>query len=112
MKTPHPIPYQGSKRLLAPLILNYFPRDAPTLIEPFAGAAAVSLAAARTPGIHRIVLNDINKPLMELWRGIIEEPEAVVSAYEKLWRGPLCEGGGKKQAVREKIKKKQQTPLF
>jgi len=107
MKTPHPIPYQGSKRLLAPLILNYFPRDAPTLIEPFAGAAAVSLAAARTPGIHRIVLNDINKPLMELWRGIIEEPEAVVSAYEKLWRAQLGKEREYYDVVRQQFNKTQ-----
>ena len=46
MNVPHPIPYQGSKRGIARLILKYFPDDVDTLIEPFAGSAAVSLAVA------------------------------------------------------------------
>src|SRR3990172_4245730 len=89
MKTPHPIPYQGSKRLLAPALLTHFPIDASTLFEPFAGAAAVSIAAIRRGKVKRVLLNDINEPLMELWGGIIENPEAIASAYEKLWRSQL-----------------------
>ena len=42
---PHPIPYQGSKRRLAAAILAHAPSCA-RLIEPFAGSAAISLAAA------------------------------------------------------------------
>lgn len=82
---PHPIPYQGSKRLLAPAILNYFPKDARRLIEPFAGAAAVSIAAIRGGKVSSVVLNDINQPLMDLWSTIIERPEQIALAYEKLW---------------------------
>jgi len=89
MRTPHPIPYQGSKRLLAPALLHYFPKDASTLFEPFAGAAAVSIAAVRKSKLKRVVLNDINEPLMKLWSVIIERPEAIASAYEKLWRAQL-----------------------
>ena len=44
---PHPIPYQGSKRNLAPIILSYFPPRFRRLVEPFAGSAAVSLAVAQ-----------------------------------------------------------------
>src|SRR3972149_4259448 len=89
MRTPHPIPYQGSKRLLAPALLNHFPEDATTLFEPFAGAAAVSIAAIRKGKVKQVVLNDINEPLMELWGDIIERPEAIASAYAKLWRSQL-----------------------
>lgn len=89
MKTPHPIPYQGSKRILAPALLTYFPIDPSTLVEPFAGAAAVSIAALHTGKVKRVVLNDINQPLMELWRDIIEQPEAIASAYENLWKAQL-----------------------
>jgi len=46
MKVPHPIPYQGSKRNLAKYILPFFPQDVGTLFEPFAGSAAISIAAA------------------------------------------------------------------
>ena len=38
-KLPHPIPYQGSKRNLAPDILRYFPEQIDVLYEPFAGSA-------------------------------------------------------------------------
>lgn len=43
VKSPQPIPYQGSKRALVPLILNYFPTKVNRLIEPFAGSAALSI---------------------------------------------------------------------
>ena len=42
---PHPIQYQGSKRNLAPVILRYFPKGFNRLVEPFAGSAAISIAA-------------------------------------------------------------------
>ncbi len=86
MKVPHPIPYQGSKRNLAPAILGYFPRDVATLIEPFAGSAAITLAAAAHGLAGRYVIADLNQPLMELWRAIIESPEKLARRYETLWR--------------------------
>jgi DNA adenine methylase len=85
MKIPHPIPYQGSKRLLAPAILAYFPDDTRRLLEPFAGAAAVSLAAAAAGKAHSFALNDANAPLMDLWRRIVDSPESIVAAYRELW---------------------------
>lgn len=36
-RLPHPIPYQGSKRVLAPLIGHYVPDRIRTWYEPFAG---------------------------------------------------------------------------
>jgi DNA adenine methylase len=86
MKVPHPIPYQGSKRNLAPPILGYFPKDVATLIEPFAGSAAITLAAAARGLADRFVIADLNKPLVELWRAIIESPEKLARQYETLWR--------------------------
>lgn len=86
MTVPHPIPYQGSKRNLAPEILRYFPERIGTLIEPFAGSAAITLAAAARGLAARYVINDLNKPLMDLWRAIIEAPEKLVRQYETLWR--------------------------
>lgn len=86
MKVPHPIPYQGSKRQIAKYILAYFPREISTLIEPFAGSAAISIAAAcygKASGFH---LNDINRALMALWYEIINDPQSVVGSYEWLWK--------------------------
>ncbi len=85
MNVPHPIPYQGSKRSLAPIILSYFPANAERLIEPFAGSAAVSLLAGARNKAKEFVLNDLNQPLMILWEEIIQRPDAISRAYEELW---------------------------
>lgn len=85
MKVPHPIPYQGSKRQIARHILAYFPREIGTLIEPFAGSAAISLAAACYGKASRFHLNDINRPLMALWQEIINDPQGIAASYERLW---------------------------
>jgi DNA adenine methylase len=85
MNVAHPIPYQGSKRNIARFILPLFPHQIDTLVEPFAGSAAVSLAAACYRKASRFHLNDINKPLMDLWHEIIHNPERISDGYEKLW---------------------------
>lgn len=103
MKVPHPIPYQGSKRLLAPLILEYFPEHRVKLIEPFAGAAAVSLAAAYNNRVIKVVLNDVNAPLMELWKFIINGPEKIEWAYGRLWHKQLGRERDYYDIVREKF---------
>jgi len=92
MKTrilPHPIPYQGSKRNLAADILRYFPQKFETLYEPFAGSAAITIAAAVNRLGQRYHINDLNKPLMDLWRAIIETPEKIASQYKVLWKRQL-----------------------
>ncbi|HFD40149.1 MAG TPA: DNA adenine methylase [Anaerolineae bacterium] len=82
---PHPIPYQGSKRKIAKQILQFFPEPVYRLVEPFAGSAAVTIAAASHGRAARFMLNDINTPLMNLWRAIIHEPQAIADGYERLW---------------------------
>ncbi len=85
MIVPHPIPYQGSKRNLAYIILSFFPDDTGSLVEPFAGSAAISLAAAAHRKATHFQLNDINEPLIDLWDAIINRPEGIFHAYRKLW---------------------------
>jgi hypothetical protein len=46
MIVPQPFQYQGSKRALAPLILQYLPVNTTRLVEPFCGSAALSIATA------------------------------------------------------------------
>lgn len=82
---PHPIPYQGSKRALAHRILTLFPKEKVRLYEPFAGSAAVSIAAAANGKARSVIISDANEPLMRLWKRIIDEPNALVSAYERFW---------------------------
>ena len=89
MGVPHPIPYQGSKRGLARAILACFPQDAARLVEPFAGSAAVSLAAAYHGKARAFLLNDLNQALVNLWDEIINRPDSIASAYEKLWTAQM-----------------------
>lgn len=86
VKVPQPFPYQGSKRNLAPAILEYFPEHVDTLLEPFAGSAAITLAAAAANLAERFVINDFNKPLSELWRAIVNSPDALARQYESMWQ--------------------------
>lgn len=85
MKVPHPIPYQGSKRNLAKYILPFFPQGVDTLFEPFAGSAAISIAAAYHRKAERFYINDVNQPLMALWDEIINHPKRISEQYKHLW---------------------------
>ena len=85
MKTPHPIPYQGSKRNLAKYILPFFPEGVDTLFEPFAGSAAISIATALYGKAKRFYINDVNIPLMTLWDEIINHPNRISEQYKHLW---------------------------
>ena len=84
-RVPQPIPYQGSKRNISGTILSFFPHRFDTLVEPFAGSAAISLAAASHGKSHRFHINDLNKPLMDLWNEIITYPNGISDGYETLW---------------------------
>ncbi|MCC6442101.1 MAG: DNA adenine methylase [Armatimonadetes bacterium] len=85
MGVPHPIPYQGSKRGLTSSIIRYFPEGQARLIEPFAGSAAVSLAAAYHGKANEFVLNDLNRALIDLWDAILHRPDQLIGRYIELW---------------------------
>lgn len=97
---PHPIPYQGSKRSLAPLISAHLPQNIDVWYEPFAGSAAMSLwvAAYRRP--RKIVLADSLVHMADLWREIISRPGFVADRYEKIWLGQTDGAAGYFNEVR------------
>ncbi len=82
---PHALPYQGSKRALAHAIIPLLPADTETLIEPFAGSAAVTIAARCAGVVKRAVISDLNEPLMALWGRILAHPDVLADDYEALW---------------------------
>lgn len=83
---PHPIPYQGSKRRLAAAILSLIPAGQYTrLIEPFAGSAAITLAAASRKYFSSYVIGDALEPLIHLWAAVITDPTEVAKEYDNLW---------------------------
>ena len=92
---PHPIPYQGSKRALAGRILAVVGNlKFNTLHEPFAGSAALTLAAAKSQLAARYRIGDSLHPLIALWNSIIASPHAMADEYERVWRGQSDEDPG------------------
>lgn len=87
--TPHPIPYQGSKRQIAPKIIQHFPSTICRFVEPFAGSAAMSIAVAAQHRADFFIINDAHAPLIELWQEIIDRPDELASNYEFLWNDQL-----------------------
>lgn len=87
MKIPQPFQYQGSKRALAGVILQYLPSEVERVVEPFAGSAAFSIACAARHRAKEFWLNDFNKPLAELLGLIVNQPETVADFYRETWRG-------------------------
>ena len=102
-KLPHPIPYQGSKRSLAPLIGSYVPADIDTWYEPFAGSAAMALWAARHRRPRRIVLGDSLAPMMQLWAAILADPKGTAARYAEIWVGQKSEDATYFNRVRERF---------
>ena len=87
MPLPHPIPYQGSKRKLAPAIGRYFPPQIGTFYEPFAGSAAMTIYVAQHRRASRFVIADSLAPMITLLRAMVHQPEDTASRYRDLWVG-------------------------
>lgn len=109
---PHPIPYQGSKRNLAEVILSYFPPKSKRIVEPFAGSAAISLAAAARGMAKRFVLNDAHEPLAGLWREILHQPDRLANDYEDLWHQQLGREKDFYNEVREEFNRTHRPACF
>ncbi len=97
-----PIPYQGSKRQLAPRICKLFPSAVETLYEPFSGSAAVTLYAASHNLARRFVIGDVLPELVQLWRLIIEHPDITAARYRLVWNEQFTADGGHFNIVRAK----------
>lgn len=84
-KSPHIVQYQGSKRILAPQILQYMPKKFNRLIEPFSGMAAITIAVAMEKKASEYIINDLNEPLVRILREAVENPLGLVEDYRKVW---------------------------
>lgn len=92
--TPHIVQYQGSKRNLAPQILQYIPKKFNRLIEPFAGMAAITIAVAKQRRADHYLLNDLNGPLVNVLRECITHPQRLIDEYTRVWSEQLAYQGG------------------
>ena len=84
-----PLNYTGGKYKLLPQILPLFPKKIDTFVDLFAGGCnvAINVDAAR------VVANDINRPLMEIYNyfqsrsaeKLLVEIDAIIEEYELSW---------------------------
>lgn len=109
---PHPIPYQGSKRNIAKAILKFFPADIDTLIEPFAGSAAISIASSYYHKVNKFHINDLNEPLIMLWDQVVNDPQKISDNYEKLWYEQLGREREYYNYIRDQFNKTKKPEYF
>lgn len=101
---PHPIPYQGSKRLLAGSILGVLAgRRVRRLYEPFAGSAAITLAASHRETASEFIIGDTLAPLIEIWRSILSDPAKLAAEYTRIWKQQLESDTGYYMKIREEF---------
>ncbi len=112
MTVPQPFQYQGSKRALAPLILQYLPVSTTRLVEPFCGSAALSIATAAHGRAKEFWLNDFNAPLAKLLSFIVNEPKELAKFYNELWRGDHADALEHYYQVRESFNRTQDARLL
>lgn len=93
-KLPHIVQYQGSKRILAPQILQYMPRKINRLIEPFSGMAAITIAVAMQKRASQYIVNDLNEPLVRVLSEAVNDPIGLVKSYKKVWERQFDFVGG------------------
>jgi DNA adenine methylase len=101
-KPPHPIPYQGSKRSLAPRIARFIPGQIDTWFEPFAGSAAMTLWAAGQNVARHYVLADSCEPITRLWSDIIHHGETTAARYQAIWNGQRAGDTGYFNTIRDR----------
>lgn len=109
---PHPIQYQGSKRNLASNILQFLPDKVERLVEPFAGTAAISVAASARLISQSFWLNDLNQPLIELLELIVEKPKEIADLYTQIWHEQHGNSLEHYYQVRNKFNQTHEPSLF
>ena len=70
------MPYMGSKRKLAPRLMNYILLQNPnctTFVDLFGGGASMSLYALQVPQIKQVFYNELNTGVVELLRKILKD---------------------------------------
>lgn len=111
-KLPHPVQYQGSKRNIAAHILKFLPHKIERLVEPFAGTGAISIATAAQQNARNFWLNDLNEPLIELFKLIIEHPDDIADAYTEIWNEQNLDSIGHYFEVRTRFNETKDPKLF
>jgi DNA adenine methylase len=111
-RLPHPIQYQGSKRNLATNILKFLPSKISRLVEPFAGTAAISIAASAKNISEHFWINDLNQPLIQLIESIVESPQEIAYFYTEIWNQQHSDSIDHYYQIREQFNKTLDPNIF
>lgn len=83
------ISYPGAKWRFYPHMVEYFPVDMETFIEPFLGGGSVTLSVADDPRftkLTRMIAGDLAPEQWAFWTGVKESPQDVMEIAEKWFR--------------------------
>ena len=76
--------YPGGKGKMLKQLEPHFPEHISTMVEPFAGGAAASLAMLFAGRADRIVLNDLDPGVYAFWISVLEYTEELLSAVRNI----------------------------
>lgn len=93
------VKWSGSKRSQADAIASRFPESYGDYYEPFIGGGSVLYAAAP----RKTFAGDLYGPLIELWRAVRDEPQALAEHYAREWTRLHEAGKEHFYAVRERF---------
>jgi DNA adenine methylase len=82
------------------------------LVEPFAGSAAVTLAAAARKLFDEYLLGDALAALAGIWEKVLEQPEELAGGYGKVWRDQLADPRRAYDDARERFNATGDAVLF
>lgn len=86
------VSYPGAKWRFYPYMVEYFPLDMKTFIEPFFGGGSVSLSVAddvRFSKLERMIGGDLYTEMWAFWKGIKTNPDGVREIAET-WFTKMC----------------------
>lgn len=112
MKTPHVLPYQGSKRKLADQILSLVNFKVEKLYEPFAGSAAITIAASNMNLANKYIFGDKLEVISDLWQMVIDHPSIISEEYRIIWERQLSDPTNYYYEIREKFNSSHSPSLF
>lgn len=86
------ISYPGAKWRFYPYMVEYFPLDMETFIEPFLGGGSVTLSVADDPrfkNLSRMIAGDLAPEMWAFWTGVRDNPEGVIEIATR-WFNEAC----------------------
>ena len=104
--------YAGGKRRSLPSIAPYLQRTT-TYVEPFFGAGAVFCYIVNLSRAKHYIINDIRPEIMDIYRGIRDDVQSVLTEYQQLVLEYVGRSSGGRELQYYKVRdewKKQPSP--